>query len=82
MPRPICFMIMPYSTKPTGTLSGTEGPNKETLTASGLRPLRPAIDEAGYEPIRANEDTDLVLADVSSLNGNVYYEVDVRHAAA
>jgi hypothetical protein len=51
--------------------------------------LRPAIDKAGYEPVRPNEDigaliinemierlaiSDLVLADVSIPNGNVYYE--------
>ena len=58
--------------------------------------LRPAIDRAGYEPIRANEDigaliinemierlaiSDLVIADLSIPNGNVYYEVGIRHAA-
>jgi hypothetical protein len=36
--------------------------------------LRSAIDKAGYEPIRTNEDTNLVLADVLIPNGNVYYE--------
>ncbi len=58
--------------------------------------LRPAIDKAGYEPVRANEDigalildemierlaiSDLVIADLSIPNGNVYYEVGIRHAA-
>ena len=58
--------------------------------------LRPAIANAGYDPVRANEDigaliitemierlaiSDLVLADVSIPNGNVYYEVGIRHAA-
>jgi hypothetical protein len=96
MPRPICFMIMPYSTKPTGTPAGTEAPDKVNFDRLWDAALRPAIDKAGYEPIRANEDigaliitemierlaiSDLVLADVSIPNGNVYYEVGIRHAA-
>src|SRR5262245_11485499 len=96
MPRPICFMIMPYSTKPAVAPSGTESPDKVNFDRLWDAALRPAIDKAGYEPIRANEDigaliitemierlaiSDLVLADVSIPNGNVYYEVGIRHAA-
>ncbi len=94
MPRPICFMIMPYSTKPTGAPPGA--PDKVNFDRLWEGALRPAIDQAGYEPVRANEDigaliinemierlaiSDLVLADVSIPNGNVYYEVGIRHAA-
>ena len=54
------------------------------------------IKELGYEPVRADQDTgaliitqmlerlyfaDLVLADMTIPNGNVYYEVGIRHAA-
>jgi tetratricopeptide (TPR) repeat protein len=96
MPRPICFMIMPYSTKPTGAPAGTGAPDKVNFDRLWEAALRPAIDKAGYEPVRANEDigaliitemierlaiSDLVLADVSIPNGNVYYEVGIRHAA-
>lgn len=96
MPRPICFMIMPYSIKPTGAATGTGAPDKVNFDRLWEAALRPAIDKAGYEPIRANEDigaliihemierlaiSDLVLADVSIPNGNVYYEVGIRHAA-
>ena len=96
MPRPICFMIMPYSTKPTGAAAGTGAPDKVDFDRLWAAALRPAIDKAGYEPVRANEDigaliitemierlamSDLVLADVSIPNGNVYYEVGIRHAA-
>ncbi len=96
MPRPICFMIMPYSTKPTGAPQGTDAPDKINFDRLWEGALRPAIDKAGYEPVRANEDiaaliinemierlaiSDLVLADVSIPNGNVYYEVGIRHAA-
>ena len=56
----------------------------------------PTIKALGYEPVRADQDTgglivsqmleriyfaDLVLADMTIPNGNVYYEVGIRHAA-
>jgi len=96
MPRPICFMIMPYDTKPTGAAEGSGAPDKVDFKRLWERALRPAIDKAGFEPVLANEDigaliisemierlanSDLVLADVSIANGNVYYEVGIRHAA-
>jgi len=96
MPRPLCFMIMPYSTKSTGAPAGSGAPDKIDFDRLWEAALRPAIDKAGYEPVRANEDigaliisemierlaiSDLVLADVSIPNGNVYYEVGIRHAA-
>ena len=96
MPRPICFMIMPYSTKATGTPAPAGAPDKINFDRLWEAALRPGIDAAGYEPVRANEDvgaliinemierlaiSDLVVADVSIPNGNVYYEVGIRHAA-
>jgi hypothetical protein len=56
----------------------------------------PVIKDLGYEPVRADQDTgaliigqmlerlyfaDLVLADMTIPNGNVYYEVGIRHGA-
>ena len=95
MSRPICFMIMPFSTKPTGaTLPGA--PDKVNFDRLWEAALRPAIVQAGYDPVRASEDmgaliiiemlerlaiSDLVIADVSIPNGNVYYEIGIRHAA-
>src|SRR5580693_3267163 len=96
MSRPVCFMIMPYDTKSTGALAGSGAPDKVDFNRLWEKALRRAIDQAGYEPVRANEDigaliieemierlaiSDLVLADVSIPNGNVYYEVGIRHAA-
>src|SRR6476620_7305107 len=96
MPRPICFMIMPYGTKPTPARDGGEAPDRVDVDLLWEGALRPAISNAGYDPVRANEDigaliisemierlaiSDLVLADVSIPNGNVYYEVGIRHAA-
>jgi hypothetical protein len=55
----------------------------------------PVIKELGYEPVRADQDigalivgqmlerlyfADLVLADLTIPNGNVYYEVGIRYA--
>jgi tetratricopeptide (TPR) repeat protein len=93
---PICFMVMPYSTKATGAPAGSGAPDKINFDRLWEAALRPAIQNAGYEAVRANEDigaliinemierlaiSDLVLADVSIPNGNVYYEVGIRHAA-
>ncbi len=95
-PRPICFMIMPYGTKVTGAAAGSGAPDKIDFNRLWSAALSPAIEKAGYEPVRADQDigaliitemierlaiSDLVLADVSIPNGNVYYEVGIRHAA-
>jgi tetratricopeptide (TPR) repeat protein len=58
--------------------------------------IRPAIDDAGLEPIRADEERtgglihkamferlllcDVAVADLTTANANVYYELGVRHA--
>ena len=96
MPLPICFMIMPYGVKPTSAPPVPDAPGKVNFDRLWEAALRPAIAKAGYEPVRANEDigaliitemierlaiSDLVLADVSIPNGNVYYEIGIRHAA-
>jgi tetratricopeptide (TPR) repeat protein len=96
MPRPICFMIMPYGLKPTASPAPSGAPDKVNFDRLWGAALRPAIDSTGYEPVRADEDigsliitemierlaiSDLVLAEVSIPNGNVYYEVGIRHAA-
>lgn len=90
-------MIMPYSVKPTSAPAGAGAPGKIDFDRLWEAALRPAIHQAGYEPVRANEDigaliitemlerlaiSDLVLADISIPNGNVYYEIGIRHAAS
>jgi hypothetical protein len=95
MPRPLCFMIMPYGRKPTQAPVG-QGVAEVDFNALWDRAFVPVIETLGYEPVRADQDTgalivnqmferlyfaDLVLADMTIPNGNVYYEVGIRHAA-
>ena len=91
---PVCFMIMPYRRKPTQ--AERHGPAEIDFNALWDHGYVPIIKEIGYEPVRADQDTgaliigqmlerlyfaDLVLADMTIPNGNVYYEVGIRHAA-
>lgn len=92
---PVCFMIMPYGRKATQADPG-RGPAEIDFNALWDRGYVPTIKSLGYEPVRADQDTgglivsqmlerlyfaDLVLADMTIPNGNVYYEVGIRHAA-
>jgi hypothetical protein len=93
--RPLCFMIMPYGRKPTQAEPG-HGPTEVDFNALWDLGYVPAIRQLGYEPMRADQDTgaltmsqmlerlffaDLVLADMTIANGNVYYQLGIRHAA-
>jgi hypothetical protein len=88
-------MIMPYGRKATQA-DPKRGPAEIDFNALWDRGYVPVIKELGYEPVRADQDTgalivgemlerlyfaDLVLADMTIPNGNVYYEVGIRHAA-
>lgn len=95
MVKRICFMVMPYDTKPTAVEPGM-GPERVDFNALWLDVFRPAIEKLGYQAVRADIDlgpliitemiqrlaiSDLVIADISIANANVYYEIGVRHAA-
>jgi len=95
IPRPVCFMIMPYGRRPTQVEAG-HGPAEVDFNALWDRAYVPVIQALGYQPVRADQDTgaliitqmlerlyfaDLVLADMTLANGNVYYEVGIRQAA-
>jgi tetratricopeptide (TPR) repeat protein len=95
-PIRVCFMVMPFGTKDTGAEPG-KGPARIDFNALWDKALRPMIEQdLGYLPIRADQDagsliiqamierlaiSDLVIADMTIPNANVYYEVGVRHAA-
>jgi hypothetical protein len=92
----LCFMIMPYGRKSTQVEPSSSAPGEIDFNALWDKAFAPTIQSLGYDPVRADQDTgaliitqmverlyfaDLVLADMTIPNGNVYYEVGVRHAA-
>jgi hypothetical protein len=95
MPKPVAFMVMPFGVKPVD-YTDPNIPATIDFDALWERVYEPALGELGYEAVRADRDlgaliisemiqrlavADLVLADVTLPNANVYYEVGVRHAA-
>jgi hypothetical protein len=96
MPKPICFMIMPYGRKATQVEPSSNAPGEIDFNALWDKAFAPMLRRLGYQPVRADQETgalivnemierlyfaDLVLADMTIPNGNVYYEVGIRHAA-
>jgi hypothetical protein len=92
----LCFMVMPYGRRPTQVEPSSKAPGEIDFNALWDKAFAPTIESLGYNPVRADQDTgaliinqmierlyfaDLVLADMTIPNGNVYYEVGVRHAA-
>ncbi len=88
--RPQAFVVMPFGLKPdrTGKMIDFNAVYRELI--------KPALIIAGFEPSRADEESmsgdiltdmfqelllaDLVVADMSIDNANVFYELGVRHA--
>ncbi|HET9209245.1 MAG TPA: TRAFs-binding domain-containing protein [Thermoanaerobaculia bacterium] len=91
MNRPLCFVLMPFGKKPdtTGTLIDFDAVYKQLIA--------PSIREAGLDPIRADEEIgsgiihkpmferlvlcEYAIADLTTVNANVFYELGIRHAA-
>jgi hypothetical protein len=95
VPDPVAFMVMPFGRRPTDR-SEAGIPAEVDFDALWFRVYRPVLGELGYRPVRADADVgsliisemlqrlvlgDLVAADLTLPNANVYYEVGVRHAA-
>jgi len=95
MAQAIAFLIMPFDRKRTGQRR-RGAPAEIDFDALWERVYKPMLSELGYVPIRADGDVgaliltemlqrvalaDLVVADLTLPNANVYYEVGVRHAA-
>lgn len=88
--RPHAFVIMPFGKKKGGDGSPYD------FNAIYRTLIKPALEEAGFEPFRADEETssgdiltdmfqelllaDLCLCDLSIDNANVFYELGIRHA--
>lgn len=91
MTQKTCFVVMGFGEK-----VDFESGRKLNLDASYHNLIKPAIEEAGLECVRADEIThsgninvpmyqqiltaDVVIADVSTANCNAFYELGVRHA--
>jgi len=83
-----CFVISPIGKEESETRKRADQVLKHIIT--------PAVKKYGYKPIRADEidepgiitsqviqkivDSDLVIADLSEKNPNVFYELAIRHA--
>jgi len=88
--KPLCFVLMPFGVKTDGNKKEI---NFDTVYNSFIKP---AIVEAGLEPIRADEEINggfihkpmyerlmfcqFAVADLSFANANVFYELGIRHA--
>ncbi len=88
--RPHAFVVMPFGKK-----KGGDGTIYDFNAIYQLL-IKPALEEAGFESFRADEETssgdiltdmfqelllaDLCLCDLSIDNANVYYELGIRHA--
>ncbi len=90
MPNDLCFVLMPFGKKPD--VSG----NLVDFDAVYHDLIAPAVREAGLEPIRADEEMSggiihkpmferlifckYAVADLTTANANVFYELGIRHA--
>lgn len=90
MNLPLCFVLMPFGKKPgsAGAVIDFDSVYKKLIS--------PAISEAGLEPLRADEEMtggiihkpmferlilcEYAVADLTTANANVFYELGVRHA--
>jgi tetratricopeptide (TPR) repeat protein len=88
--RDLCFVVMPFGTK-----SDTAGP--VAFDAVYRQIIAPAVEAAGLEVLRADEEMSggiihkpmferlilcrFAVADLTTANANVFYELGVRHAA-
>jgi hypothetical protein len=87
---PLCFVLMPFGVKPKGNGGSVD------FDAVYADVLAPAIREAGLAPLRADQElvgglihkpmyerlilADYAIADLTTANANVFYELGVRHA--
>lgn len=90
MNRPLCFVLMPFGKKPniSGGIVNFDAVYQDLIA--------PAIQAAGLEPLRADEEMtggiihkpmferlilcEYAVADLTTANANVFYELGVRHA--
>lgn len=87
--RPLCFVLMPFGEK------SDDSGRVIDFDRIYAEMIRPAVQDADLEPIRADEETlggiihkpmferlmlcDYVVADLTTANANVFYELGIRH---
>ena len=90
MQKPLCFILMPFGKKP-----GAGGAVIDFDAVYGEL-IKPAVEAAGLLPLRADEEQaggiihkpmferlmlcEYAVADLTTANANVFYELGVRHA--
>src|ERR671933_2284190 len=90
MNQPLCFVLMPFGQKPA------DGGAVIDFDAVYRELIMPAIEQADMQPLRADEEMtggiihgpmferlilcEYAVADLTTLNANVFYELGVRHA--
>jgi hypothetical protein len=91
-PQPLCFVLMPFGSKPDPT--GRPHIDFDRIYNAAIKP---AIEAAGMLPYRADEEKtggiihkpmferlllcEYAVADLTTANANVFYELGVRHTA-
>lgn len=89
--KPLCFVLMPFGQKPDATGGPPIDFDKIYHNA-----IKPAIEKCGLSPIRADQEKGIgiihkamferlllceyAIADLTTANANVFYELGVRHA--
>ena len=96
IPQKIAFVAMPFGKREVNS-TRADLPIAVDFDAVWNRILAPSLEELGYIAVRADEQAgsvivkdmleqllyaDLIIADISIDNANVYYEAGIRHAAA
>ncbi len=92
MPNDLCFVLMPFGKKPdiAGTVVDFDAVYRDLIA--------PAVREAGLDPLRADEEMSggiihkpmferlilckFAVADLTTANANVFYELGLRHAVS
>ena len=90
--RPLCFVLMPFGSKPDP--SGGPNINFDRIYKEAIKP---GVEDAGMFPVRADEEKlggiihrqmferllvcEFAVADLTTSNPNVLYELGIRHAA-
>lgn len=88
--QPLCFVLMPFGSK-----AGADGGSID-FDSVYRELIAPAVEAAGLEPLRADQEliggtihkpmyerlvlADYAIADLTTANANVFYELGVRHA--